>query len=459
LTLASYTSANTTGGETLVFNNTGTTTVTGAITPSATTLSLTKNNATGTLILGGTCAYTGATAVNAGTVLVNGSTHANSAVTVAANAILGGSGTINGTLSVTAGGILKLGASGATLTLANATAPTYNQSGGTTYTTFKLSASAATLDKISASATTGNSVADVDLIIDTTGLSGSVASTVIYEAGGDITGPFHSVTVVGNTAYVPTVDYSTSGQIKLALSSGTTYSVTYDGNGGTGTAPTDTNTYATGASVTLANSGSLVKTGFVFTGWNTLASGLGTHYNPAATFTMGSANVILYADWKTPYDNWAAAYGLQNPWLGVNPLLNGEAGADPDGDAFNNLKEFAFAFNPTVSDGSGPLTISGGAITQNGPPQIYEDPVTGQFFLRYTRRSDHTTAGLAYTAQFAADSLGAGSFENVAGGSVVGSGTGAGGVAIQAIAIEFPDALPVSGKKARFGRLEVTQTP
>lgn len=45
------------------------------------------------------------------------------------------------------------------------------------------------------------------------------------------------------------------------------------------------------------------------------------------------------------------------------------------------------------------------------------------------------------------------------GGRVVATGTGAGGVAIEAVSIEFPDALPVSGKKARFGRVEVTQTP
>jgi len=42
---------------------------------------------------------------------------------------------------------------------------------------------------------------------------------------------------------------------------------------------------------------------------------------------------------------------------------------------------------------------------------------------------------------------------------VVATGTGAGGVALQAVAIEFPDALPVGGKKARFGRVGVTQAP
>jgi hypothetical protein len=212
-------------------------------------------------------------------------------------------------------------------------------------------------------------------------------------------------------------------------------------------------TYQTG--VTRSIGTVTIDTSALGAGWTvgTLAltdDGNGTISLTGLSFGAGPAS---------PYDTWATGFGLQNPWLGVDPLLNGEAGANPDGDAFTNLQEFAFGFNPAVSDGGGTLALSGGAITQNGPPQIYEDPVTGQFFLRFTRRTDYVAAGLAYTSQFAADSLGSGSFEDVAGGSVVATGTGAGGAAIEAVSIEFPDALPLSGKKARFGRVEVTQTP
>ena len=79
----------------------------------------------------------------------------------------------------------------------------------------------------------------------------------------------------------------------------TTYTVTYDGNGKTGgTVPTDANTYLSGGSVTvLTNSGTLVKTGFTFLGWNTKDDGTGTDYATGSTYTMGSANVILYAKW------------------------------------------------------------------------------------------------------------------------------------------------------------------
>lgn len=77
------------------------------------------------------------------------------------------------------------------------------------------------------------------------------------------------------------------------------YTVTYNGNGNTGgTAPTDgSSPYASGATVTvLGNTGSLVKTGYTFAGWNTLADGMGTAYAATDTFNI-AANTTLYAQW------------------------------------------------------------------------------------------------------------------------------------------------------------------
>ncbi|CEJ07855.1 Cell wall-binding protein, partial [Acididesulfobacillus acetoxydans] len=78
-----------------------------------------------------------------------------------------------------------------------------------------------------------------------------------------------------------------------------TYTVTYSGNGSSGgSVPTDSNNYTTGAAITvLGNTGSLVKTGSTFAGWNTAADGIGTSYAAGATLTMGSANVTMYAQW------------------------------------------------------------------------------------------------------------------------------------------------------------------
>ena len=80
-----------------------------------------------------------------------------------------------------------------------------------------------------------------------------------------------------------------------------TYTVTYDGNGaGSGIAPIDSGNYLAGATVTvLGNTGSLVKTGYTFAGWNTAANGSGTAYMAGNTFTIGSSNVTLYAQWTS----------------------------------------------------------------------------------------------------------------------------------------------------------------
>lgn len=75
--------------------------------------------------------------------------------------------------------------------------------------------------------------------------------------------------------------------------------VTYNGNDNTGgTVPTDSTPYASGALVTvLGNTGSLVKTGYTFDGWNTKADGTGTAYAAGAQFTI-TADTTFYAKWK-----------------------------------------------------------------------------------------------------------------------------------------------------------------
>ena len=79
------------------------------------------------------------------------------------------------------------------------------------------------------------------------------------------------------------------------------YTVTYNANGAEGDVPADANEYENGAEVTVLGQGALVKEGYAFTGWNTDANGEGTGYAAAATFAMGSANVVLYAQWTKVY--------------------------------------------------------------------------------------------------------------------------------------------------------------
>jgi uncharacterized repeat protein (TIGR02543 family) len=55
--------------------------------------------------------------------------------------------------------------------------------------------------------------------------------------------------------------------------------------------------YTATTSITISgNTGSLVKTGFTFSGWNTAADGSGTNYAAGATYN-GGASLLLYAKW------------------------------------------------------------------------------------------------------------------------------------------------------------------
>jgi len=75
----------------------------------------------------------------------------------------------------------------------------------------------------------------------------------------------------------------------------TTYTVTFDTNGGDGgSTATQTLDYNTPTALT-ANG--FTKTGYTFSGWNTLANGTGTAYADEADYTIGTANVTLYAQW------------------------------------------------------------------------------------------------------------------------------------------------------------------
>lgn len=174
---------------------------------------LTKSGA-GTLNLTAAgSSYSGQTRVNAGNLNVDGTITGTGAVTVYTGATLGGNGSLAGAVTLQSGASLQPSQSGSAkiLSLASTTAPTLNAG-----SIFRLRAPSATVDRISSNATTMN-LTGTDLVIDTTGLFGNVPSTTIVQNAGTITGPFRNVTVTGNADYVATLDYSTAGQVKVAL--------------------------------------------------------------------------------------------------------------------------------------------------------------------------------------------------------------------------------------------------
>jgi len=75
--------------------------------------------------------------------------------------------------------------------------------------------------------------------------------------------------------------------------------VTFDINGGTGTAP-DPQIVMMGSSITLPNGSGFSRDGYTFGGWNTNASGTSSNYS-AGDYYPPTANVTLYAQWIANY--------------------------------------------------------------------------------------------------------------------------------------------------------------
>jgi len=74
--------------------------------------------------------------------------------------------------------------------------------------------------------------------------------------------------------------------------------LTFDANGGTGSmSPKEV---VQGQSTTLT-SNTFTMTSYVFVGWNTETDGSGTAYIDGASYTMGDADIILYAQWALTY--------------------------------------------------------------------------------------------------------------------------------------------------------------
>ncbi len=85
-----------------------------------------NKSGSGTWVLTGANTYAGATTISGGTLKVNGSTAAGSAVAVNSGGTLAGSGSVNGTVAINSGGTLSPGNSPGTI---NTGATGYNGGG------------------------------------------------------------------------------------------------------------------------------------------------------------------------------------------------------------------------------------------------------------------------------------------------------------------------------------------
>ena len=181
--------------------NTNLNTIGGNITngTAPTTVRITKSEA-GTWVLSGTNSYTGATAVNAGTLLINGSNSAaTGAITVSSGAILGGVGTVGSI--ITSAGTLSPGDGTTAIGTLHGTGLTLN-----TGAVFKFDLeSSNTSDRIALSgAFTKGTGASFNFNFNNTGVTNSTYTLATFNslAGGFIAGNVSNFTYSGLTSGV-----------------------------------------------------------------------------------------------------------------------------------------------------------------------------------------------------------------------------------------------------------------
>lgn len=174
-----------------------------------------------------------------------------------------------------------------------------------------------------------------------------------------------------------------------------TYTVTYNANSGTGSVPTDSSgPYVTGSSVTVqANTGSLVRTNYHFSGWNTLSNGTGTDRaaSGTATFTI-TANTTLFAKWS----QYRLTYNSNSATGGLPPTSLTGGGAINLGGA-RSLARTGFYFDGwnTQADGNGQSYSSTGSFTLTQNTTLYAK--WSRYSITYS--TGNSTSGTAPTAQ------------------------------------------------------------
>jgi uncharacterized repeat protein (TIGR02543 family) len=157
----------------------------------------------------------------------------------------------------------------------------------------------------------GRSILLILALASLSGCAGERGSVAPFSTPSPTAKQINSNTSSSSSAPAANPAASGSGLLVHALWAGpSAYSVTYAGNGSTGgTVPADHAEYMTGATVTaLGNTGNLVNAGHNFAGWNTAANGSGTGYSAGATFSMGSSNVTLYAQWALSSATYTVTY-------------------------------------------------------------------------------------------------------------------------------------------------------
>jgi uncharacterized repeat protein (TIGR02543 family) len=119
----------------------------------------------------------------------------------------------------------------------------------------------------------------------------------LSRSGGYAFGGWNTDPSGAGTNYSGGSSYTVTGNITLYAKWNAVQptTVTFDANGGSGTAPS-AQTVSSGSSITLPDGSGLSRSGYIFGGWNANADGTGTNYSGGSSYTV-TGNITLYAKW------------------------------------------------------------------------------------------------------------------------------------------------------------------
>jgi uncharacterized repeat protein (TIGR02543 family) len=180
----------------------------------------------------------------------------------------------------------------------------------------------------------------------------------------------------GSITYQPNQTFNISGNVTLtALWNAGKYTVIYDGNGNSGgDVPVDTKVYSPGSLVTVLSNGSLVKSGFTFSGWT--KAGSVTVYAPTRVFII-LGDTTLTAVWSTS-PTYTITYSGNGNTGGSVPISVTGSGSVPLATNTGGLVKTGYTFVGwnTYANGLGTLRPVGSSYLLSGNVTMYADFVS-----------------------------------------------------------------------------------
>lgn len=182
---------------------------------------------------------------------------------------------------------------------------------------------------------------------------------------GFIFGGWNTAADGSGVTYQGTDNYLLNSNVTLyALWVAANYTVTFSGNQNTGGSVPPAATGVSVDTVLPANTGNLIRPGFTFAGWNTLASGLGTNFAVGATYAPTSS-VVLYAKWNA-LPTYTISYNANNATGGGVPVAQSGVYSSVNLDNNSGLltrSGFFFAGWNSQADGLGTTYEAGASFT------------------------------------------------------------------------------------------------